>query len=159
MKRSPLRRITPLRAKTGFKNVSKPLGKKKPRKSTYGLKEAKKRAWDARSRYVRQFERGVCYTCGKQDDWKKMQAGHYRHSVLDFDDMNIHNQCVYCNHHLSGNGGNYAMHLIKDYGLEAVEDLHNRAKMETGKTYSKEYFQEQQLKYDALLVDLLIERN
>ncbi|WP_204466220.1 hypothetical protein, partial [Bifidobacterium pullorum] len=36
-----------------------------------------KKAWDLFSKYVRQKENGVCFTCKKRDNWKNMQAGHF----------------------------------------------------------------------------------
>lgn len=97
-----------------------------PRQIT--LKGAKTQAWDTFSEWVRRSSKGICYTCHKQFDWKtECNAGHYKHNVLDFDEMNIHNQCIRCNHYLSGNGTEYALHLLQDYGKKKLEDLHNRA--------------------------------
>ena len=47
--------------------------------------------------------------------------------------MNIHCQCIYCNHHLHGNLGTYNMKLIEKYGKEAVDDLILRANQHTNK--------------------------
>jgi hypothetical protein len=99
------------------------------RKKKSPLKIAKDKAWATFSEWVRRSSNGVCYTCGDVKDWKtECNAGHYKHNVLDFDEMNVHNQCIRCNHHLSGNGTEYALHLLRDYGQEALEDLHNRSK-------------------------------
>ena len=90
----------------------------------------RKKAWKLRSEYIRRAENGICFTCGKHDDWKNMHAGHYIHGVLDFDDVNIHCQCPRCNKWLSGNQGVYCERLIAEYGLEAVTFLRERAKTE-----------------------------
>lgn len=55
-----------------------------------------KKAWTIFSKYVRFIrDKGVCYTCGVKKDPKDMDAGHYKHSdCLDFDEMNVHCQCL-----------------------------------------------------------------
>ena len=91
--------------------------------------------WDTFSIYIRKRDEATCFTCDKREwdtetgEWtiKGFNAGHFIHNVLDFDEMNIHCQCIRCNHHLSGNGVEYSRRMIKKYGLEAVEELHNRA--------------------------------
>ncbi len=61
-------------------------------------------------------------------NWKEQNAGHYIHKdCLDFDIINIHCQCVYCNKFLSGNLGIYAERLIAEYGEEAIVELRQRA--------------------------------
>ncbi len=56
------------------------------------------------SKYIRlrysSSERAVCFTCGKTDHWKKMQAGHFmsrRHTNTRWDENNVQVQCVRCN--------------------------------------------------------------
>jgi len=69
-----------------------------------------------------------CITCGKLHHFKDLQAGHYIHNVLDYDDMNIQPQCVRCNKFKHGKLDEYTFYLIKTYGLKKVEDLRLRAK-------------------------------
>ena len=41
-----------------------------------------------------------CVTCGKQDHWKKLQAGHFcsrKHYSTRWDEDNVQVQCVSCN--------------------------------------------------------------
>jgi hypothetical protein len=41
-----------------------------------------------------------CYTCGKKDHWKKLQAGHFasrRHYSTRWDENNVQVQCYGCN--------------------------------------------------------------
>lgn len=52
-----------------------------------------------------------------------MDAGHFIHGRLDFDERNIHTQCSYCNRHLHGNLGEYAIRLIKEIGQAGVRKL------------------------------------
>ena len=71
-----------------------------------------------------------------------MDAGHFKHGVLDFDEINVHCQCKKCNKWMHGNLGEYSIRLIRKYGLEAIEELHRRAKEATkGETWD----------YDALI--------
>ena len=119
------------------------------------IKDRKKlhqKLWDLKSELIRKKAKGICYTCGQrywneelgENDWKRMQAGHFRHNVLDFDPMNIHSQCSRCNHFLSGNGVIYSRNLIRDYGLDEVEELHKRAdKALSGELYTLEWYLEE----------------
>lgn len=37
------------------------------------------------SEYIRKRDKGVCYTCGKVQDWKKCDNGHYiRRGIMQF---------------------------------------------------------------------------
>jgi hypothetical protein len=54
--------------------------------------------------YIRQRyavnEIAECYTCGKKDHWKKLQAGHFasrRHYSTRWDENNVQVQCYGCN--------------------------------------------------------------
>ena len=86
-------------------------------KKLKSLKELRKLAWKTFSIYVRQRDMGICFTCGKRDNWKSMQAGHLFHrDCLDYDEKNINCQCVRCNHYLSGNLQEYTYRFIKKYG-------------------------------------------
>lgn len=104
------------------------------------LQIAYNRAWKARSIYIRKKENGICYTCGAhywnmdlgENDWSQMQAGHFWHGVLDFDDVNIHCQCVKCNKYLSGNASAYATRLVHDYGAEEFLELEKRKNLAKG---------------------------
>ena len=93
-----------------------------------------KEAWRVWSIHIRSQNadfRGKteCYTCRTKFDWKyELQAGHYIHSQLDFDEMNIHPQCVRCNKWLHGNLGLYGERLVREYGQEAVDALRIRGK-------------------------------
>jgi len=109
-----------------FKRIQKRKRLKRIRhKST---KTLKKKAWKLMSEYVRRRDRGICFTCRVKKHWKEQQAGHFIHlNSLDYDFMNIHCQCVRCNHYLGGDLGVYAVKLIKKYGLNKVEKLREKA--------------------------------
>jgi hypothetical protein len=56
------------------------------------------------SQYIRlrysKNEIATCVTCGKQDHWKKLQAGHFisrKHYATRFDEDNCQVQCSRCN--------------------------------------------------------------
>lgn len=127
------------------------LAKKKKKKVNWH-----KKAWDVFSRWIRNRDNGVCFTCGAfvwneelgTNDIRPMQAGHYRHGVLDFDEQNINCQCVRCNHWLSGNLGEYTLKLIDKYGIKAVNDLRQRASdAQKGKKMSEDDYREIIKKY------------
>lgn len=109
------------------------------------VKTLKAKAWKIFSQYIRQRDRGVCFTCGLrywneelgEVDWHRTHAGHFIHNKLDFDEMNIHCQCVQCNKWKHGNLGIYALKMAGLYGLEAVEELERRSHQE--KPYTIEY--------------------
>ena len=94
------------------------------------LRTLKLKAWRIMSDYVRQRDKGVCYTCGDRRDWKKQEAGHFFHRkkypASYFDPRNIHAQCVRCNHFLSGNLAVYAKRLIEQYGAGIIEECTKR---------------------------------
>lgn len=83
------------------------------------LDSLKRKAWDTFSKFIRQRD-GKCVTCGSTN---QLQAGHFWHGVLDFDEMNINAQCKKCNVWLSGNLAVYSTYLLEKYGLEKFEDL------------------------------------
>ena len=88
------------------------------------LRQAHKYCWDKFSQYVRLKEGGVCFTCGVRKDWKEQQAGHFVHrDCMDFDERNVHCQCVYCNKYRSGNLIEYAIKLEKLYGPGIIQKL------------------------------------
>jgi hypothetical protein len=56
------------------------------------------------SQYIRlrysKNEIATCVTCGKQDHWKKLQAGHFisrKHYATRYDEDNVQVQCSGCN--------------------------------------------------------------
>lgn len=133
---------------------------KKKRPSRKILKD---KAWTIFSVYIRLRDRATCFTCDKRI-WdedigeftiKGFNAGHYIHNVLDFDEMNINCQCIRCNHHLSGNLGEYSLRLIEKYGLEAVNQLRLRGKNALrGEILSTEEYQTIIDKYTKLISDM-----
>lgn len=71
----------------------------------------------------------ACYTCGKVQHWKRQQCGHYisrRHYNTRWDEQNCKPQCAGCNIFNQGNSPSFALHLIKDYGVDILDTLHQR---------------------------------
>ena len=65
-----------------------------------------------------------CISCGS---FEPLEAGHY-YSVGAFANMqwyihNIHGQCHFCNHNLSGNRKAYRIGLVQRYGKDYVDTL------------------------------------
>lgn len=116
---------------------------KKPRKKKTPRQKAKDDAWTAFSTYIRirdslattgTTEYCICITCNERGDssWKEykhIQAGHAvggRGNAVLFHEEIVNGQCDYCNNPkigLKGDYGNYAIALVKRYGLEHAEAL------------------------------------
>ena len=128
---------------------------KKRRSRSNSLPLMKKLAWGEFSKYIRMKDAdsnglAECITCGAKNHWKEMNAGHFRHGKLDFDEKNINVQCVRCNKWLSGNLGQYAIKIVKKYGVEAVDDLNQRADRAVYEKLSRLDLEAIFLKYKAL---------
>lgn len=93
--------------------------KKEKRKKLKPMPKLKKLAEKYFHKYICLRDKYTCFTCGKVGN----QAGHFRHSKLDFDEINLNCQCAFCNCYAHGNLGIYAVKLIKKYGQEVVDDL------------------------------------
>jgi hypothetical protein len=104
--------------------------KKKKEKTQAQLKA---KLWKLVSFYVRKsaadFQGNVsCYTCGKVDDWRAMDCGHFipksvGGAALYHNLANLRIQCVGCNRFRHGNLTVYAMKLEKEQpGI--LDELH-----------------------------------
>lgn len=85
-----------------------------------------------RLKYADKQGKCKCYTCDVVKNWKELQAGHFKHDRLDFDERNLKPQCVKCNHFYSGKLDVYAERLIRDYGLKWFNKLVKDAWLHTG---------------------------
>lgn len=116
------------------------------RKKLVSLRSLHKKAWEAWSKWIRQKDadwRGntYCFTCSALKHWKELDAGHFRHGVLDFYEKNIHPQCTKCNRFLHGNLGEYARMLIGLYGAGILDELRSEA-VKRGNKYSRQELEE-----------------
>lgn len=78
------------------------------------------------SKYIRQRDKGQCFTCPKKDDPKRMQCGHFvprQYLSVRYDERNCNCQCYACNMLYGGQGATYAIRLAQKYGQEVVEEL------------------------------------
>ena len=147
----------------------------KPRKKRSDRAKAKDKAWDAFSMYIRTrdsiattgtTDACICITCNERGDsepkdFKHIQAGHAvggRGNAVLFHEEITNGQCSYCNGQgktgLSGDYGNYALALIKRYGLEHTQEL-LRLKGTT-KVYKTHDFVEIEQRYKEKLKELLV---
>lgn len=130
MKRSWLKRKTPLKAKTGLKSYTA-LKAKTPmkRKSKSETRKVQDLLWEECKRITRARYGNTCYTCGKPglagSSW---QTGHFIPSsvggaVLRYELRNLRPQCYRCNIDLSGNGAIFYRRLVEDEGQAYVDAL------------------------------------
>jgi hypothetical protein len=76
------------------------------------------------SQYIRQRYTksgiAICVTCGKQDEWKKLQAGHFmsrRHYSTRWDEDNVQVQCYGCNVMNQGQQFLYSKYLGEEMSI------------------------------------------
>ena len=68
-----------------------------------------------------------CVTCGKEDHWKNLQAGHFmsrKHYATRWDPDNVQVQCMGCNVYRYGEQYLFAKYL----GTELSDELHARSR-------------------------------
>lgn len=78
------------------------------------------------SKYIRQRDGFVCFTCGKRGDMASMQNGHYVSRVYlatRWDERNCHAQCPACNIFKHGNMTAYACRMASKYGMAVLEEM------------------------------------
>lgn len=74
--------------------------KKQSKKTSQQIKKTiHNRVWRLMSEYVRRKWAdkdwfNTCYTCSYNTHWKNLQAGHFKHWRLDFDERNLKPQCL-----------------------------------------------------------------
>lgn len=86
------------------------------------------------SLYVRQRnavnEIAECFTCGKQDHYKKLQNGHFqsrKHYATRWDEVNCQVQCAGCNVFRYGEQYKFAVNLDAKFGVGTAESLQQKA--------------------------------
>ena len=109
----------------------KPFKKKKLSEKTL-RKRLYIKAWYWFALCMKTRDRWTCVTCGKDLSNNRLQchAGHYKHGVLDFCEININAQCSGCNTYKHGNLTQYALYLTRKHGVNVLEDLEVRASMQ-----------------------------
>jgi len=133
-------------------------------------KKWKEKAWKQFSLYIRYSDclkttntlfRGVCYTCGKEFDFKGLQAGHCiggRGNYVLLDEDLVNAQCQNCNDQSEyGKKGNYEVSIpkkIREHGLEWFEEKKRLSKIPIKKNWKEEYF-----KYKEKVEELVCSKN
>ena len=130
--------IKPIKRSPIKKTVAKKRKQKSPRS------KAKDDAWNSFSRYIRTRDsikttgtttHCICVTCRERGDsepkeYRHIQAGHAvggRGNAVLFHEEIVNGQCDYCNSQgafgLKGDYGNYAIYLVREYGIEHAQEL------------------------------------
>ena len=71
-----------------------------------------------------------CFTCGKQDHWKKLQNGHFqsrKHYATRWHELNCQVQCAGCNVFRYGEQFKFARNLDNTYYEGLADELHIEA--------------------------------
>jgi 5-methylcytosine-specific restriction endonuclease McrA len=100
--------------------------KKEKKVAKKSVSKLKKQADKVFSEYIRRRDNGVCATCGTVRQWKEMQNGHYvsrSHNSLRYDERNCNTQCVACNMFKKGAMDEYALFIIRKYGIDTLHEL------------------------------------
>ena len=72
----------------------------------------------------------VCFTCGKEDHWKKLQNGHFqsrKHYATRWHELNCQVQCAGCNVFRYGEQFKFARNLDNTYYDGLADELHIEA--------------------------------
>lgn len=101
------------------------------RRKLLPLKSLEKKLDAAVSRYVRTKdadEGGTveCVTCRKLMHWKEADCGHWikrQHRSVRWDLRNLGPQCGRCNRWMGGNMDEFAGHIIRQHGQDAIDEL------------------------------------
>lgn len=100
--------------------------------------------------FIRQRDKGICFTCGRFFGWQKVQCGHFvarQHNSTRYDERNCNAQCYACNMLYGGRADDYALNLEAKYGKGIVAEL-NKQKRQIKQwtveelTYLIEYYKE-----------------
>lgn len=78
-----------------------------------------------------------CVTCGKLEELKDIDCGHYITRALRstrWDEKNVGPQCRKCNRFLNGMAHEFRAYLVGKWGAEEIEKLEMRSRMISGET-------------------------
>jgi len=95
-------------------------------KKVKSVSKLKKKADKIFSEFIRSRDRGVCFTCGKVDEWKYQDAGQFVTrgcEELRFNEKNVHCQCKRCNIWKGGEKIVYTLKMQRIYGMKMVNEF------------------------------------
>ena len=72
-----------------------------------------------------------CFTCGKEDHWKKLQCGHFqsrKHYATRWNEINCQVQCTACNVFRYGEQYIFGQNLNKLYGDDTSSNLNQASR-------------------------------
>ena len=105
----------------------------KSKKRVKSISKLKRELDSIFSQFIRQRDKGICLTCRTIKPWKEQQAGHYwsrSFTNTRFDERNVHCQCVGCNVFKYGNKEVYSLRMIEKYGVEILDELDRKRRLE-----------------------------
>ena len=105
------------------------------------------------SRFIRQRDKGQCFTCPYKNEPKKLQNGHFcprQHMATRFDERNCNAQCFACNMFYGGRPDAYALNLQKKFGEGIIKELHDQAR--TIKHWTIPELQDLIKKYESVVI-------
>ena len=100
---------------------------RKPSRKTLVTKADRVFSQYIRRRYSNNNGIAECYTCGKRDQWKELQCGHFmsrKHYSTRWNETNCQVQCAGCNVFRYGEQYKFGRNLDIEFGNGTADGLH-----------------------------------
>ena len=141
------------------RRISPTRGTKKRRRKGE-ITKLKDQLWFTMRQLAALIYKHECYTCNTRLVWGSavMQLGHFLPKAscsveLKFDIKNTRWQCRFCNQ-FRNDWPQYEDRLIREHGIEYVNELKERNRATKGLTYSKDWFTSKISEYQTILTNL-----